>query len=65
MEREPDEPPYPLPFHPLELAEDALRALFGFNYEGVTNPGDPVLESIALAGFTVQPRSGCAAGLRP
>jgi hypothetical protein len=21
--------PYPLPFHPLELGEDALRALFG------------------------------------
>ncbi|MFF5081543.1 DUF6928 family protein [Actinoplanes sp. NPDC000266] len=22
--------PYPLPFHPLTLGEDALRALFGF-----------------------------------
>jgi hypothetical protein len=52
------EPPYPLPFHPLEMAEDALRALFGFNYEGVANPDDPDLESIPLAGYAVQRLSG-------
>jgi hypothetical protein len=52
------EPPYPLPFHPLELAEDGLRALFGFNYEGVTHPDDPDLESVALAGFAVRRTSG-------
>jgi hypothetical protein len=58
LAREPDAPPYALPFHPLELAEDALRALFGFNYEGVTTPGDPDLESIPLAGFAIKKRSG-------
>ena len=45
--------PYPLPFHPLELAEDALRALFGFNFEGVYLDNDPDLDNIVLAGFTV------------
>lgn len=44
---------YPLPFHPLELAEDALRHLFGFNYEGAYRPDDPDLEDIVLAGFAV------------
>lgn len=44
---------YPLPFHPLELAEDALRALFGFNYEGYYFDGDPDLEAIVLAGFDI------------
>jgi hypothetical protein len=58
LERDPDEPPYPLAFHPLELAEDALRALFGFTYEGATQPDDPDLESIPLAGFAVQSTSG-------
>jgi hypothetical protein len=47
--------PYPLPFHPLELAEEALRALFGFNYEGLYHHDDPAPENIALAGFTVHP----------
>ncbi|WP_435819766.1 DUF6928 family protein [Micromonospora taraxaci] len=28
------EDPYPLPFHPLGLGEQALRALFGFIIEG-------------------------------
>jgi hypothetical protein len=45
--------PWPLPFHPLELGEEALRALFGFNYEGFTRDDDPDLENIMLAGFTV------------
>jgi hypothetical protein len=44
---------YPLPFHPLDLGEQALRALFGFNYEGLYRDDDPDLESIVLAGFTV------------
>jgi hypothetical protein len=48
-----DGPPYPLPFHPLDLGEDALRALFGFNYEGFYRDDDLDLERIALAGFTV------------
>jgi Family of unknown function (DUF6928) len=55
---EPDEPPYALPFHPLELAEDALRALFGFTYEGDVRDDDPDLEAIPLAGFAVERRSG-------
>jgi hypothetical protein len=45
--------PYPLLFHPLELAEDALRALFGFNFEGLYHDDDPDLDNIVLAGFTV------------
>jgi len=49
------DPPCPLPFHPLELAEGALRALFGFNYEGACLDDDPDLERIVLAGFAVQP----------
>ncbi len=50
-----DAAPYPLAFHPLEMAEDALRTLFGFNYEGVYVDDDPDLEKIVLAGFTVYP----------
>jgi hypothetical protein len=38
------EEPYPLPFHPLELGERALRGLFGFVMEGL--PGDPEVEEI-------------------
>jgi hypothetical protein len=53
LETDSDDEPYPLPFHPLELAEDALRALFGFNYEGMTANDDPDLERITLAGFKV------------
>ncbi len=35
---DPDEP-YPLPFHPLELGESALAALFGFVLEGPISEG--------------------------
>jgi Family of unknown function (DUF6928) len=48
---EDEEDTYPLPFHPLEMSEDALRALFGFNYEGYYFDDDPDLEAVALAGF--------------
>lgn len=47
---------YPFRFHPLSLAEAALRALFGFNYEGVWQDDDPELEDIVLAGYRVTPR---------
>jgi hypothetical protein len=47
---------YPFRFHPLDLAEAALRALFGFNYEGVREADDPDLEEIVLSGFAVTPR---------
>lgn len=40
-------------FHPLELAEDALQAFFGFVYEGVYLDGQPDLEKVVLAGFRV------------
>jgi len=50
--------PYPFPFHPLELGEAALRALFGFNYEGLCHDDDPDLEQVALAGFALQPTLG-------
>jgi len=50
--------PYPLPFHPLELGEEALRALFGFTYEGMYQDDDPDLENIVLAGFAVHPIGG-------
>ncbi|GAA0898408.1 hypothetical protein GCM10009557_73680 [Virgisporangium ochraceum] len=49
---------YPLPFHPLELAEDALRALFGFTYEGSWLDDDPEPEEIVLAGFAVRSAHG-------
>ncbi|SNQ49256.1 conserved hypothetical protein [Frankia canadensis] len=42
---------YPLPFHPLDLAEDALRALFGFVFEGEPGDGDAHLDEITLAGY--------------
>jgi hypothetical protein len=45
---------YPLPFHPLELAEDALRAFFGFVYEGSCLDDDPELEDVVLVAFAVR-----------
>ncbi len=48
-----DDGGYPLPFHPLELGEAALRSLFGFVYEGVPLDDDPPLDEIVLAGFEV------------
>jgi hypothetical protein len=48
--------PCPIPFDPLELAEEALATLFGFVYEGPIDrdPVDP--ETIALAAFSVAER---------
>lgn len=45
VETDPDEDPYPLPFHPLELAEASLLYHLGFQFEGsmddwVCNPED-------------------------
>lgn len=42
------------PFHPLELAEDALRAFFGFVYEGVYLDGQPDLDKVTLLGFRAE-----------
>ena len=50
---EEEEDSYPFPFHPLELAEEALGSLFGFHYEGemTTEIVDP--EDIPLAAFSL------------
>ncbi|SDZ46772.1 hypothetical protein SAMN05421684_5363 [Asanoa ishikariensis] len=46
-----DEEPYPLPFHPLDLGEDALAALCGFVIEDLPPEGMPELDQVPLAGF--------------
>ncbi|MEV0821725.1 DUF6928 family protein [Nonomuraea rubra] len=48
-----DQAPYPLPFHPLELGEDALRELLGFTVEGSIEPEDVDAEAVELLGFSV------------
>lgn len=53
LEPDDDEEPYSLPFHPLELAEDGLRTLFGFNFEGMYLNDDPDLNKVILAGYRV------------
>lgn len=54
----PDQGPYPLPFHPLALGEEALRALFGFVVEGYPDPDDIDPEAVHLHGFRVTDPSG-------
>uniref|UniRef100_UPI003AF1B53D DUF6928 family protein n=1 Tax=Streptomyces TaxID=1883 RepID=UPI003AF1B53D len=49
-----DEEPYPLPFHPLDMGEDALRALCGFIVEGRPEPSDVDADDIELHGFLVR-----------
>ncbi len=46
-----DDEPYPLPFHPLDLGEEALAALCGFVIEGVAPEAMPDLSRVPLAGF--------------
>ena len=50
--------PYPLPFHPLDLGEEALRALFGFVVEGRPSPDDIDPDDVHLHGFRVSDPSG-------
>jgi hypothetical protein len=50
--------PYPLPFHPLELGEQALRALFGFVLEGRPEPDDVDPFGVRLRGFRVADPTG-------
>jgi uncharacterized protein DUF6928 len=45
----------PLPFGPLGLGEEALRALFGFVYEGERRPGDLDPSGITLVGVWLRP----------
>lgn len=42
---------YPFPFHPLDLGEAALLALFGYQLEGLIDPGHLEPERIPLARF--------------
>lgn len=49
---------YPLPFHPLDLGEEALRALFGFVIEGRPHPDDVDADTIRLEGFRVADPTG-------
>ncbi|MFJ5276670.1 DUF6928 family protein [Streptomyces parvulus] len=46
-----EEEPYALPFHPIELGEDALRVLCGFIQEGRLQPDDVDADAIELYGF--------------
>jgi len=39
---------YPLPFHPLDLGDAAMFALFGYRLEGFTEPAQVTPESIRL-----------------
>jgi Family of unknown function (DUF6928) len=48
-----DGEPYPLPFHPLELGEEALLALFGFQIEGYLDRNQIDAEQVPLLGFRV------------
>ncbi|MEU6077979.1 hypothetical protein [Micromonospora sp. NPDC047074] len=50
--------PYPLPFHPLALGEEALRALFGFVIEGRPSAADVDADAVRLHGFRVIDPSG-------
>ncbi|MCX5526525.1 hypothetical protein AB0L47_14115 [Streptomyces bobili] len=53
-----DEEPYPLPFHPLEMGEDALRTLCGFIQEGRSEANDVHANHIRLHGFRVRDPHG-------
>ncbi|MFI6746163.1 DUF6928 family protein [Actinomadura luteofluorescens] len=53
-----DEEPYALPFHPLEMGEDALRFLFGFVIEGFPEDTDLNAEEIPVHGFRVTDPTG-------
>ncbi len=46
-----DEEPYALPFHPLDLGNEALRAFFGFLLEGRPAPDDVDPDVVPLLGF--------------
>jgi hypothetical protein len=54
----PNQKPYPLPFHPLDLGEEALRALFGFIIEGTPLPTDIDPYSVPMYGFRASDPTG-------
>jgi hypothetical protein len=55
-----DQEPYPLPFHPLELGEEALRALLGFVIEGLPTPEDVDAFEIPMHGFRLLDSHGAS-----
>jgi hypothetical protein len=46
-----EENDYPLPFHPLELGEEALKEFFGYQLEGIVDPSLLEPEEVALMRF--------------
>lgn len=54
----PAEGPYPLPFHPLDLGEEALRFFFGFVPEGWPEPEGMDPDQVALQGFRLSDPDG-------
>lgn len=60
VDDEDDEEAYPLPFHPLELGEDALRHFFGFIREGRRDPADVDPSEVHLIGFRITPAKAAA-----
>lgn len=50
--------PYPLPFHPLDLGQAALRHLFGFVSDGPSRPDDVPTGEVHLLGFRVTDPTG-------
>ena len=59
----PEEDDYPLPFHPLDLAEELLRAELSFVLEGMPEPGDVDPYDIPMYTFTRGPAPGGRRGL--
>lgn len=53
-----DDGPYPFVFHPLELGEEALRALFGFTIEGEVRDDAVDIASVHMHGFSVTDPTG-------
>lgn len=54
---------YPLPFHPLELAEDVMAEHLGFTLEGVPTALDPF--DLTLHGFRLEPMTNRRSRVRP
>lgn len=50
-DRERGEEPYALPFHPLELGDEALRAFFDFLLEGRPLSEDVDPDEVPMLGF--------------
>ena len=53
---------YPLPFHPLELGEEALREFFGFQLEGLVDETLLEPEDIVMLCFDDPGKAPKAAG---